>query len=182
MSTKSASTKRRVLSVSFFSRPALVVAQELIGKFLVRKIRGKEMAFMITETESYGGYQDMASKAFRGQTPGNTPMFGDPGIFYVYFTYGFHWMLNVVTHKKGYPAAVLIRGAGEISGPGRLTKALQIDKALNIKPALRKAGLWFEDRGVVIKKSAIQKTPRIGIDSSGPIWSKKPYRFVLKEL
>lgn len=181
MNTRLVSTKKKILPVSFFSRPTLVVARELIGKFLVRNIAGKEIALMIKETEGYSGYEDMASKAFRGQTPGNTPMFGEPGTLYVYFTYGAHWMLNVVTHKEGYPAAVLIRAAGDVVGPGRLTKALGIDKNLNTKLISKKIGLWFEDRGVVVKKSVIQKTPRIGIDSSGPIWSKKLYRFVLKK-
>ena len=65
---------------------------------------------MITEVEAYDGPRDKASHASRGLTPRNAPMFGEAGRFYIYFTYGMHWMLNIVTGKRGYPAAVLIRG------------------------------------------------------------------------
>ena len=91
-----------------------------------------------------------------------------------------YFMLNIVTGPEEYPAAVLMRGGGDIVGPGRLTKRLSIDTALNTKKADIASGLWIEDRGVVIPKSAIVRTPRIGIDSAGPVWVKKPYRFVLK--
>jgi DNA-3-methyladenine glycosylase len=80
----------------------------------------------ITETEAYVGPDDLASHAAKGRTKRNEPMFGPPGIFYVYFVYGMHWMLNVVTGPVGYPAAVLIGGVKVIIGPGRLRKALRI--------------------------------------------------------
>ncbi len=167
-----------VLPQEFFNRPTLTVARELIGKFLVRKIGGRKVAVMITETESYDGFKDKASHASRGQTLRNAPMFGRPGVWYVYFTYGMHWMLNIVTREKGYPAAVLIRGAGQYNGPAKLTKALQVDKKLNGKRAIKKNGLWFEDRGVRISSHNITHTKRIGIASAGPVWSRKKYRFV----
>ena len=175
---------RRVLNENFFNRPTLIVAKELIGTFLVRKIKDKEMSYMIVETEGYDGFSDKASHAHRGQTARNTPMFGKAGHWYVYFTYGMHWMLNMVTGPEKYPAAVLIRGAlfegQHINGPARLTKALQIDKRLNATPAARKSGLWVEDRGVNINPRDIQRTPRIGIRYAGPAWENKKYRFVLK--
>src|SRR5262245_57501705 len=118
---------RTVLGSDFFDRPTLTVARDLIGKFLVRRVGGKEIACMIVETEAYDGFKDKASHASRGQTPRNTPMFGPPGMIYVYFTYGIHWMLNLVCGKERYPAAVLIRGVEGVSGPARLTKALSID-------------------------------------------------------
>lgn len=179
---------RKVLGREFFDRRALVVARELMGMYLVRRIqrgrRAVEEAYMITETEAYFGYEDQGSHAHRGQTPRNTPMFGPAGIIYVYFTYGMHWMLNLVCGSEGYPAAVLIRGVGEsaadpkLDGPGKLTKFLQIDKSLNALPLGKKAGLWVEDRGVVVKSADIKKTPRIGIPNRGA-WTAKPWRFVL---
>lgn len=168
----------KILKPQFFNRPTQVVAKDLLGKFIVRKFSGKEIALMITEVEAYDGPNDKASHAHRGETERNKIMFGPAGNWYVYFTYGVHWMLNISTGPKGYPAAVLIRGTDKISGPARLTKFLRIDKKLNNKPAIRSSGLWLEDRGVLAKKQQVQRTPRIGIDSSGPIWSKKLFRYI----
>lgn len=106
-------------------------------------------------------------------------MFGKAGRWYVYFTYGMHWMLNIVTGPEKYPAAVLIRGVAGIAGPARLTKALHIDKKLNRKLTDKKSGLWLEDRGVKIKPAQMKNTPRIGVSYAGPIWSKKKWRFYL---
>ena len=170
--------RRKILTRAFFNRPTLKVAEELIGKFLVRKIGRKEVASMIVETEAYDGPLDLACQARSGKTKRNFPMFEEAGTIYVYFTYGMHWMLNLVTGEKEYPAAVLIRGLADVSGPGRLTKKLKIDKRLNNKKLGKKSGLWVEDRGVKIKKFDIQKTPRIGVSYAGE-WVKKPYRFIL---
>ncbi|RJP43085.1 DNA-3-methyladenine glycosylase, partial [Candidatus Parcubacteria bacterium] len=152
----------RVLGQKFFNRPALVVAQALLGKYLVRRLRKRELtqnvAVMITEVEAYDGPHDKASHAHRGRTARNSPMFEEGGRWYVYFTYGMHWMLNIVTGPKNYPAAVLIRAGIRnheskvisqqlINGPARLTKHLKIDKRLNGKSAIRRSGLWIEDRG-----------------------------------
>ncbi|OGY62376.1 MAG: 3-methyladenine DNA glycosylase [Candidatus Harrisonbacteria bacterium RIFCSPHIGHO2_01_FULL_44_13] len=167
----------KALGREFFGRPTLEVAQDLLGKFLVRRWRGKNTAFIITEVEAYGGFEDKASHAARGLTTRNKPMFGPAGRWYVYFTYGMHWMLNIVTGKEGYPAAILIRGIQGINGPARLTKILHIGKNFNNKPANRKTGLWIENGGVVVKKSEIKKGPRIGVDYAGPVWGKKLYRF-----
>ena len=134
---------------------------------------------MITETEAYDGFKDKASHARRGKTARNYPMFGEAGRWYVYFTYGMHWMLNIVTEPKDYPAAVLIRAVERISGPARLTKFLKIDKRFNNKLAVRKTGLWIEDRGIKFQNSNIKKTPRIGV-SYAEEWAKKKYRFIIK--
>ena len=171
--------RNKNLKVEFFDRNAVVVARVLIGKYLVRKAGNKTYSYKIVETEAYEGLKDKASHANRGQTPRNTPMFDHPGTIYVYFTYGMHWMLNIVCGKKGHPAAVLIRGVEGCIGPARLTKKLKIDKDLNSKILGRKSGLWIEDNSVN-KKLKIIKTSRIGVDYAGPIWSKKLYRFVLK--
>lgn len=175
----------RVLSQKFFERKALVVAQELLGKFIVRKIEGRKVAMMITETEAYVGPHDKASHAARGRTARTEVMFGPPGHWYVYFVYGMHWMLNIVTDRKGHPAAVLIRGGvlenGKVqSGPARLTRELQIDGKQNVLRAAKGTSLWIEDRGVEFSRSDICKTPRIGVSYAG-VWAHKPYRFVLKD-
>src|SRR3989338_2046917 len=167
-----------ILEASFFQRPTLTVAEELLGKFLVRKTSEGILAGMITEVEAYDGPLDKACHAHRGKTPRNAPMFGSGGFFYVYFVYGMHWMLNVVTGEEDYPAAVLIRGVGEWNGPGKLTKAFSIEKALNAAPVEKKSGLWIEDRRALLSSKDIHRTPRIGVAYAGA-WAKKPYRFVL---
>ncbi|MCR4306607.1 MAG: DNA-3-methyladenine glycosylase [Candidatus Yonathbacteria bacterium] len=171
---------RKVLSEKFFARSTLAVAEELLGKFLVRKYGEREEAHMITEVEAYDGHLDRASHASRGKTERNEPMWGPPGRFYVYLIYGMHEMLNIVTGRRGYPAAVLIRGVEGFRGPGILTKALRINRTLNNKKADKKTGLWIEDRGVKIPSRDIKKSPRVGVHYAGPVWSKKPYRFFLK--
>ena len=171
---------RKILGETFFARGALVVAEELLGKFLVRKTGAKEEARMIVEVEAYDGHWDRASHASRGETERNKPMWGKAGRLYVYLVYGMHEMLNIVTGRAGYPAAVLIRGVEGYNGPGKLTKYLRIDRKMNGKKVSRATGLWVEDRGVVIQKKDIQKSPRIGVSYAGPVWSKKPYRFHLK--
>jgi len=188
---------KKVVLQKFFNQPTLKVAKNILGKFLVRKYRNKEIAMMITEVEAYDGFQDKASHAHRGKTERNKIMFGEAGRWYVYFTYGMYWMLNVVVGSQDYPAAILIRGGlidvnsnilknfginkdGEIKGPGRLTKFLKIDKKFNGKIADKKTGLWIEDRGIKIKKSQIVKSKRIGVDYAGKIWANKKYNFSLK--
>jgi DNA-3-methyladenine glycosylase len=175
---------RKMLGPEFFARPTLTVAKDLIGKYLVRRLGDETIALMITETEGYFGYQDKGSHAHRGQTPRNTPMFGAPGGIYVYFTYGMHWMLNLVCDRAEFPAAVLIRGlenaeALKLNGPGKLTKFLRIDKSLSGKMLGKASGLWVEDRGVKLPRGSIIKTPRIGIPNRG-VWTEKPWRFLLK--
>ena len=170
----------KILKAEFFNRSAIAVARDLLGTYLVREIGGKIERYKIVETESYEGSQDKASKASRGQTPGNAPMFAEAATIYVYFTYGMHWMLNIVCGKAGHPSAVLIRGVAGCIGPARLTKKLGIDKMLNEKMLGKKSSLWIEEGDG--QKLKIKKTPRIGIDSSGPVWSKKLYRFVLLSL
>lgn len=169
--------RRRMLPKKFFNRPAVAVARDLLGKFLVRRHRDCESAHEITEVEAYDGFGDRGSHAFRGKTARNFPMFGPAGVWYIYFTYGMHWMLNIVTGPKNYPSAVLIRGLRGIKGPARLTKKLKIDGKCNNKPARRKTGLWIEDRGIKIESDQIKKGPRVGIDYAGEFWRKKKWRF-----
>ncbi len=165
---------------AFFGRPTLAVAKELLGKFLVR--RGKELTCLITEVEAYDGPNDLASHASRGMTPRTKVMFGEAGRFYVYFTYGMHWLINVVTGPQGYPAAVLLRagilckddGLRLLNGPARLTRAMHIDGNFNEVAANRTSGLWFEDCGARVGRSGIVTSRRIGVEYAGD-WRDKPY-------
>ncbi len=164
------------------------IALDMLGSTLVRVWEGKSIALVINEVEIYDGHEDKASHAARGETMRNFVMFGAPEHWYVYLSYGMHWMLNFVTREKGYPAAILIRGGiikgGEddgrkVDGPGKLTKYLHIDKSLNTLKAEKKNGLYIKWRKKPLE-GKIRKTPRIGIDSSGPIWGKKLLRYVIE--
>lgn len=181
-----------ILKKSFYKQNTKKVAQELLGCFLVRKIGQKIIRSMIVETEAYCGPNDLASHASRGRTSRNSVMFGEPGIIYVYFTYGMHYMLNIVTECNEYPAAVLIRAVDtriknyelritnfETNGPAKLTKFLQINKLFNGLPIyIKKYGLWIE-KGVGVKKSQIIKKPRIGVDYAGK-YKEKNWRYYIK--
>ncbi len=169
------------LTRKFFERPTLIVARELLGKILVRKIGKQKISVMITETEAYIGEKDLASHARFGKTKRNAVMYGPAGIWYPYFIYGMHWMLNVTTEQMEKPAAVLLR-AGivvdtqiPIGGPGILTKALEADGTYYGKNATS-GDLYIEDRGDRPKK--IIRTPRIGIDYAGSYKDKK-WRFLI---
>jgi DNA-3-methyladenine glycosylase len=159
-----------ILPRKFYNRNTLKVAKELLGCFLVREYRGKIWRAMITETEAYHGEDDLASHASRGRTPRTKTMYGEPGRAYIYMIYGMYHCLNIVTEKKGFPAAVLIRGVkinppptpplrkgertgfplwkrgtkGDLNGPGKLCRFLKIDKKLNRWDLTRGEKLWVE--------------------------------------
>src|SRR5690349_8560991 len=105
-----------ILPRDFYERPTLQVARGLIGARLVRILEGQKLVGLITETEAYISQKDLACHAKAGLTARTAVMFGEPGHAYVYFTYGNHWMLNVVTERLGFPAAVLIRAIQPITG------------------------------------------------------------------
>ena len=203
-----------ILPQSFYNRPTLQVAQDLLGCFLIRKnkyfegdipeCRLQNLHFKIVETEAYNGPNDLASHASRGRTNRNEAMFGKPGTIYVYFTYGMHYMLNIVTEKKDYPAAVLIRAVEpatynsqlitrnslKTNGPAKLTKHLKINKIFNgLRIYTKKHGLWIESppalklcgasHGKNLKPSQIVKTTRVGVDYADKYKDKK-WRFYIK--
>ena len=119
---------------SFFARPALAVARDLLGCV----ISDGEVAVRLTEVEAYSGLQDPASHAFRGPTPRTQVMFGPPGHVYVYFTYGMHWCANLVCESDGTAAAVLLRAGEVVAGldAARLRrKACRVDRDLARGPA-----------------------------------------------
>jgi DNA-3-methyladenine glycosylase len=174
----------RRIKRSFFARPAKAIAPELLGKFLVRKMPdGSHQEGMITEVEAYVGKEDLASHAAGGRrTKRNEVMFGPPGHAYIYFTYGMHWLLNVVCSSVDDPQAVLIRGLDVVSGPARLTKLLDINKELNGEDLVESKILWLENRSSSgrpdVRPSDIKVTPRIGVDYAGE-WKNKPLRFLI---
>ncbi len=168
----------RIMSpIEFRSDDTLAVARSLLGKALVRTTKRGREAFLINEVEAYDGELDLACHASKGRTKRTEVLYQHGGIWYVYLCYGIHEMLNLVVGPENHPAAVLIRGAGEIVGPGRLTKRLQIDRQLNGLSAQPESGLHIEDVGIKIPRREIRISHRIGVDYAGPIWSKKPWRF-----
>lgn len=177
-SLRSFQQMKHALTPDFFSRPAPLVAPELLGKALARKHGGKLTQAIITEVEAYEGEEDKACHGRFGITKRNEVMFGPSGYWYVYFIYGMYWMLNIVTGDKGHPSAVLIRGAGEWDGPGKLTRDLCIDGTLTGKQCDHSIGLWIEDHKIVIPKKLIKQTPRIGVSYAGE-WAEKKWRFVI---
>ncbi|MFP4204349.1 MAG: DNA-3-methyladenine glycosylase [Opitutales bacterium] len=169
----------RVLKQGFFRRGTPEVARELLGKQLCRRLEsGSILRARITETEAYDGFEDRASHAHRGPTPRNAIMFGPPAYAYVYLCYGVHWLFNITTREKGYPAAVLLRGVAGVRGPGRLTRHFRIDKSFDQRLLTRTGGLWVEDDGFVPDESALTTAPRVGVPYAGPEWAQKQWRFV----
>lgn len=179
-----------IIPLDYLNQPAVKAAKNMLGKILVRRLPSRQKtAIIITEVEAYDGPNDKASHASCGKTERNKIMFGPAGIFYIYLTYGMHWMLNIVSGPEDYPAAVLIRGgiiinderrmitAGLINGPAKLTKFLAVDKKLNSLPADKKTGLWLEDWNIKIKPSQIIAGKRVGIDRVPPYWRDKKYNF-----
>lgn len=186
-----------LLDRQFYHRPTLEVARDLLGKKLIRRIDGTELSGIIIETEAYLGTNDSACHAFRGQTSRNTVMFGPPGYAYVYFTYGMHYLLNLVTEDEGNPCAVLIRaieplfGLDEMrarrkrpdkeltNGPAKLCQALAIDKSLNGWNLTKGSQLWVENHKMA-ESRVVLSTPRIGIDYADKKDRDAQWRFLLK--
>jgi DNA-3-methyladenine glycosylase len=174
---------RIVLDRSFYHRPTLTVAEELLGKVLVHRTPAGVAAGMIVEAEAYIGEDDPACHAAPGPTRRNAPLYGPPGFAYVYLNYGIHYLVNAVTEADGHPAAVLIRALEPIDGirlmekrrapdgrhidaadlcrgPGNLTRALGITLTDNLLD-LTSSRLYIEDRG--LPRAEVAWGPRIGI-------------------
>lgn len=184
---------RRVPAAAVRRKNTVLIARWLLGRTLARRMPdGSVRRHVITETEAYHGESDLACHASKGRTARTEVMYRAGGVWYVYLCYGVHEMLNLVTGPADFPAAVLIRGVRGISGPGRLTRALGIGRALNGTPACAPEGgggfarvceLWIEETPEMrrVSRKQIHATPRIGVDYAGPDWSAKPWRFVLAD-
>lgn len=158
----------------WFRRPTAVVAADLIGCYLCRRMAdGQVIKAVITETEAYLGVIDAACHAYGGRRTARTSVMYQPaGTIYVYLIYGLHYLLNIVTTEQGQPEAVLIRAVamhGEQdkvgAGPAKLTKLLDIDKRLNNHPLGEQAGLWVEYKDNTPIPVSVSR--RIGVDYAG---------------
>lgn len=173
---------------SFYARPTEIVARELLGKVLVRRLGDREVLARIVEVEAYLGERDAASHARRGPTPRAAIMFGPPGFLYVYLVYGMHHCMNFVTEQDGVAGAVLVRAAapleagghpGTLRGPGKLCQALGVtlaDKGSDLTTGM--AGLYVADDGALVP--SVARSRRIGVDYAGPAWAARRLRFYVR--
>lgn len=184
----------RILSRDFYDRETEVVAQELLGAIIECSTPEGTATAMIVETEAYVGEHDLACHAAAGRTRRTEPLYGAPGMSYVYFIYGVHWCFNAVTRGEGLPSAVLVRAVEPLTGialmkdrrgerprdvdltngPGKLCEALGINGALNGLSLQRKPLVIREGR--TVSASEIETTPRIGI-SRAVDW---PLRYLIR--
>ncbi|MCE9673263.1 DNA-3-methyladenine glycosylase [Myxococcus stipitatus] len=175
------------LPVSFYARPALEVARDLLGTHLVVVQDGLRRVGRIVETEAYIGEHDLACHASKGLTPRTEVMFGPAGRAYVYLIYGMHRCFNVVTDVPGVGAAVLVRAVEPVEGlgadlrtdgPGRLCKSLGLTLAHN-RVDLQSPGLHLLP-GTPVPSSRVARGPRIGVDYAGA-WADEPFRLWVQD-
>ena len=188
-----------MLRADFFERPAPLLAPDLIGKALIRRQNGNLLVGIITETEAYQGQEDLACHARIGITKRNQVMYGEAGRAYIYFTYGMHWLLNIVADQVNNPAAVLIRAvfplAGAetmalrrphlahssqwLNGPAKLTQAFGIDGSLNGHDLRENGSGLYLTEALDVPKDKIQSSPRIGLGTTPEPWLSVPWRWEL---
>ncbi|MBM4424204.1 MAG: DNA-3-methyladenine glycosylase [Chloroflexi bacterium] len=179
---------------SFFARPTLTVARELLGQRLVKVERGKRLSGLISEAEAYIGEEDLACHAKAGRTPRTDVMYRKPGSLYVYFTYGMHWMMNIVTEREGFPAAVLLRGMipdegiatmrrrrGRrdhlTDGPAKIAEAMGIDKRWNGIDLCDPDSDLFIEPCRPVPDSLVGAAPRVGLGGAPEPWLSQPWNF-----
>jgi len=194
------------LGQDFYARPARQVAVDLLGKRLVRVLDGRRVSGIIVEVEAYcdGEERDLACHGDRANngrpTPRTQVMFGPAGYAYVYFTYGMHWMFNIVTGQPGEANAVLVRALEPVegeevmalnrgrerprsewtNGPAKLAQALAIDKKLNGANLFESGGvIWIED-GPSVASDILGVGPRIGLGKTPEPWFSIPWRYWIK--
>lgn len=166
------------LTEDFYKQHATELAPLLLGKLICRQIGNKVIKCRITETECYFGENDTACHAHKGKTERTKIMYERGGKAYVYLCYGIHSLFNVVTGEKDFPEAVLIRGVEGFTGPGKLTKHLQIDRRLNGENLITSDKLWLEDDGFEVK---YKTDKRVGIDYATEEYRNILWRFILEE-
>ena len=169
---------------AFYDRDTIAVARDLLGKLLVLSRNGAVRVGRIVEVEAYLGEHDLAAHSSKGLTPRTKVMFGPPGHAYVYFIYGMHHCVNVVTEKEGHASAVLLRALEPVAGldhstrgPGRLCKAMGIDRSLNGHDLL--SDDFFIAAPAKEERIPIVRRPRIGVDYAKH-WARRLLRFYIK--
>ena len=195
------------LTRAFFARDTLTVARELLGQRLVRVLDGVRLSGRIVEVEAYVGEEDQASHARFGRTKRNAPMYGPPGHAYVYFIYGMHHCLNIVTERDGFPAAILIRALEPLegiramrtrrwpepaegrrnrsdvqlaSGPARLCQALDIDRRFDGADLCATDALLFAEEDAALPDEAVATGPRVGVRGDEAAVTV-PWRFYVRD-
>ena len=170
---------------AFYDRDTVLVAKQLLGKHLVRVIGDVERIGRIVEVEAYLGPHDLAAHSSKGLTNRTKVMFGPPGHAYVYFIYGMHYCMNVVTEREGHASAVLLRAvepvknlAGRTQGPALVCKTMGIDKLLNGHDLLSD-DFYIADPGIA-ERLRIVKRPRIGVEYARH-WARRQLRFYIKD-
>jgi len=186
------------LEREFFARDVVQVARDLLGARLVRLEDGRRLAGVIVETEAYRGEEDQGCHCRSGVTPRTRGLYGPPGHAYVYFTYGMHWLFNVVTEREGFPAAVLIRAliptegleviarrrAGRppsqwADGPAKLCRALGIDGRFHGLDLCAPEAPIFLETGVDVPDAWVVTGPRVGLNRVPEPWRSIPWRWRL---
>ncbi len=170
--------KSKKLTRTYFRQPATVLAPDLIGKLLCRRVPEGILKYRITETECYYSEEDTACHASKGKTERTKVLYEKGGTAYVYLCYGMHSLFNVVTGKENFPEAVLIRGVEGYNGPGKLTKAMQIDRSLNGIDMTTSKELWIEDDGVRPDYIAAK---RVGIDYATEEYRNILWRYIIND-
>lgn len=166
------------LGRTFLRQSATVLAPELLGKLLCRKTDRGILKYRIMETECYFGEEDTACHASKGKTQRTAVLYEKGGTAYVYLCYGIHCLFNVVSGKEGHPEAVLIRGVAGYNGPGKLTRAMEIDRSLNGEDMTSSRQLWLEDDG---DKPAYKTAKRVGIDYATEEYRDILWRFIVDD-
>ena len=166
------------MNKNFFSRDVLEVAPELPGKRIVRIVNGERKEYFITEVEAYRGTEDRACHANKGRTKRTEIMYRSGGYIYMYFVYGKHWMLNIVTGPVDSPQAILIRGLKGVRGPGRVARELLLDGSFYGENILDSGRLAIEEG---VNFPFIRTAERIGVEYAGEYWSKLKWRFFVND-
>lgn len=193
------------LPLSFYARRATIVAQDLLGKRLVRLWHGRRLAGIIVETEAYCDSQepDLACHGSKNKgrpTQRTGVMFGPPGHIYMYFNYGLHWMFNIVTGETGVANAVLIRALEPLegedvmqtnrvnlprllwtNGPAKLTQALNLDKSFNGVNLCEPDGVIWIENAPSLSEQSISMGPRIGLGKTPEPWLSMPWRYWVRD-
>lgn len=173
------------LTREFYDRDTIVVAQDLLGKYLVHVTDGIERIAKIVEVEAYLGPHDLAAHSAKGMTPRTKVMFGPPGHAYVYLIYGMYYCMNVVTEEEGHASAVLLRALepiknveGKTKGPGLLCNAMLIDKKLHGHDL--ESDDFYLAAPSKMETFKIIKRPRVGVDYAKH-WARRLLRFYIKD-